>query len=86
MTKLNIYQVINKSFILWGIKPDTKIRVYYQWNLHMKRKPIKTPCIIVDYTKESREWSIVYITDKLMSCTVDDITGSGSIQSFDNVN
>lgn len=33
-----------------------------------------------------REWTIYYFTDeKLYSCTLDDITGNGSTQLFNNV-
>lgn len=86
MAKLSVYQAINKSFILWGIEVKHRIRVYYKWTLINRVKPIKIPCVVVDYSKNSREWSILYITDKVLSCTIDDITGTGSIRSFDNIN
>lgn len=85
MPKLSVYQAINKSFLLWGIKP-VELRVYYKWELKKRKRPIQIPCIIVDYSRNNREWIIIYKTQqKVFSCTIDDITGTGSIQLFDNV-
>ena len=85
--KLTVYQAIKKSMILWDIKDDEKMRVYYKWQLEKREKPIRLPCIIVDYVKEIREWSIlIYINKRVLSCTIDDITGTGAIRSFDDVN
>ncbi len=87
MSKLSIYQAINKSFILWGIKPSTKVKIYYKFDLEKRKNPVRLPCIVVDYQENKREWLIFYMTDdKLYSSTVDDITGSASIQSFNDVN
>lgn len=83
MTKLTVNQSINKSFILWGIRPK-KLRIYYRWDLEKRKEPVKIPCIVVDYFDNKREWLIFYVTvDKLWSCTIDDITGTASITSFD---
>jgi len=82
--KLLVYNVINKSFIVWGIKPNSEIRVYYKRELDKREKPIIIPSIIVDYAHQLREWYINYIdiNNKIYSCTVNDITGSTAIASF----
>lgn len=86
MTKLSVNQVINKSFILWGIKPQ-KLRVYYKKELETRIKPVRVPCIVIDYQDNKREWFVFYMTsDKLYSCTIDDITGTGNTESFNNFN
>lgn len=86
MPKMSIYKVINKSFLVWGIKVDDKIRVYYKHQLKKRTKPLISPFIIVDYDSNEREWYITYITNqrnsKVYSCTVDDITGSPAIKIF----
>lgn len=85
MTKLSVNQAINKSFILWGLKP-TKLRIYYRWELEKRERPVRIPCLVIDYLEDKREWLIFYTTElKLYSCTIDDITGMGSTQSFDNI-
>ncbi len=83
-SKLSVNQAINKSFILWGIKPQTN-RIYYKYELETRQKPVKVPCTVIDYQNEKREWLIFYVTEnKLYSCTIDDITGSGNITSFNS--
>ena len=83
--KFTVYQVIQKSMILWGIKHELKI--YYRWELEKRKKPVKLPCLVVDYDKNKREWNIfLYDDKKILSCSIDDITGTGTIKSFDNVN
>lgn len=83
--KLTVYQVINKSFIAWGIKNKNKLRVYYKWELENRKRNIRIPCVIVDYEASKREWYITYfdLNDRLYSCTIDDITGMYSI--LDNI-
>lgn len=79
--KLSVFQVIKKSFIAWGIKNDSKIRIYYKWELEKRTRPIQIPSIIVDYEENKREWYITYFNDNDVrySCTIDDITGMYSI-------
>lgn len=85
--KLSVYQAINKSMILWGLNRKEKMRVYYKWELEKRDKPMKIPCIIVDYSVETREWSIyIHLDKQILSCVIDDITGTGSIKSFNDVN
>jgi len=86
--KLSVHTVINKSFIAWGIKNDTKTRVYYKWELEKRTAPLAIPCVIVDYDKTKREWYINFIDKdkKLNSCTIDDINGSSAITSFNFIN
>lgn len=76
--KLSVYQAINKSLISLNIKPDDKIRIYYQWELKKRIKPLQIPSIIVDYDKHKREWYIFYmdIDEKIFPTTIDDITGT----------
>jgi len=85
--KLSVYTAINKSFLAWGIKHDKKIRVYYKWELENRVRPIQLPSIIVDYDNDKREWYINFINvnKHMNSCTIDDITGSSSISSFNFV-
>ena len=86
--KLSVYNVINKSFIAWGIKNDKKLRVYYKWDLENRTRPIQIPSITVDYDKIKREWYITFINinKNIHSCTIDDITGASSISSFNFFN
>lgn len=80
--KLSVYQAIQKSMILWGIKNDKKLRIYYVWDLEKRTRSVRLPCIVVDYKPKTREWNIFhYDDDKIMSCTIDDITGTGSTQT-----
>ena len=83
--KLSVYKAINKSFIVWGIKLDFAIKVYYKKELEKRKKLIVIPCVIVEYNNIMREWYINYcdINNKMYSCTVNDITGSTSIISFE---
>lgn len=83
--KLTVYKAINKSFIVWGIKLDFVVKVYYKKELEKRKKSIVMPCVIVDYNNNMREWYINYydINNKIFSCTVNDITGSTSIVSFE---
>ena len=87
--KQTVHKVINKSLIAWGITPKQDLRVYYQWSL--PKRFDNMPFIIVDYNPNKREWYTNYIDKNtytytsLQSCTIDDITGSSSIASFDNV-
>lgn len=80
--KLTVYKAINKSFIVWGIPVKDKIRVYYKNELEKRTKPCVPPFIVVDYDANKREWYINYINDKMYSCTINDITGSTSMQIF----
>jgi len=86
--KLSIYNVIKKSFIVWGIKINEKVPVYYEWQLAKRNKTINTPSIIVDYKKNIKEWHISFIdiNNNIHSCTIDDVTGTASISSFNFVN
>ena len=79
--KLSVYQAIKKSFIAWGIKTDTKMRIYYKWELEERTRKIRIPCIVVDYDQSKREWYITLFNDqnKVNGCTIDDITGAYSI-------
>lgn len=81
--KLSVYQAINKSLISLGIKPESDIRVYYQWDMEKRKKPLQMPFIMVDYNKIKREWYIYHVgeTNKISSCTVDDITGTTFISN-----
>lgn len=81
--KFSARQVVNKSMILWGISDDIKkqLRIYSRKNLETRTKPVLSPCIVVDYNKDKREWYIfLYSEEQILSCTVDDINGNGSIQ------
>ena len=82
--KLSVYNVINKSFIAWGIKNDKQLRVYYKWDLEKRKTPMQIPSIVIDYDTLKREWYVNFIdiNENVKSCTIDDITGSSSISSF----
>ena len=83
--KFSARKVINKSMILWGISDDIKkqLKVYSRKSLETRKTPVLSPCIIVDYNKKNREWYIfLHSEEEILSCTVDDITGSGSIKKF----
>ena len=88
--KMKVIQVINKCMILWNLKTNKKTRIYYKWDIDNKNDDyVKFPCIIVDYNSIKREWHVNYIShdnDKILSATIDDITGGSSIRLFDNVN
>lgn len=88
--KMKVIQVINKCMILWNLKTNMKTRIYYKWDIDKKNDDyVKFPCIIVNYLPIKREWHVNYISydnDKIMSATIDDITGGSSIRLFDNVN
>lgn len=79
--KLSVYTAVNKSLIAWGIKNDHRIRIYYVSELNKRTRPIRYPCIVVDYNREKREWYINYISpnQEIIACTIDDITGQSSI-------
>ena len=79
--KLSVFQAINKSFIVWGIKNDKKIRVYYKMELESRKHKVRIPCVIVDYNDIKREWHIMLAREDntLKSCTIDDVTGMYSI-------
>ncbi|QKF93788.1 hypothetical protein QKU48_gp0330 [Fadolivirus algeromassiliense] len=78
--KFTVIQVIKKSFIAWGIKNESKLRIYYKWELENRKHNIKIPCIVIDYNVDKREWYINYFeNDSIHSCTIDDITGMYSI-------
>lgn len=83
--KLSIQQVLNKSFIVWGVKYNDSIKIFYKWKLCDKDYDEINKCnnfIILDYHKYKREWYATYIhDDKILSCTIDDINGSYSITS-----
>ena len=81
--KLSVYQAINKSMISLGIKPSTDIRVYYTWDVKRRTKSFQLPFILVDYEIKKREWYIYHVSkdNKVLSCTVDDITGTTFISS-----
>ena len=81
--KLSVYQAINKSLISLGIKPESNIRVYYQWDMENRTKPLKLPFIMVDYNKKKREWYIYHVNEnnKISASTLDDITGTTFISS-----
>jgi len=76
--KLSVYQAINKSLISLNIIMDDRIRIYYQWELKKRIKPLQIPSIIIDYDENKREWYVYYMdpNEKIYSCTVDDITGT----------
>jgi hypothetical protein len=81
MSKLSTYNAINKCMILWGIKTKSNTKIYYKNDLDTRTKPIILPSIVVDYNNKKREWYINYIdvNQKIYSCTIDDITGTGYI-------
>jgi hypothetical protein len=82
--KLSTYKAIQKSMILWGIENDEELRIYYRWNLEKRKRPVKTPCLVVDYNKDAREWYIFFYSDEqILSCTIDDVTGTGSIKTIE---
>lgn len=88
--KLTIYQVINKSLISWGIKANKNLPVYYKWDkkrlpkINSKTGSIIFPFILIDYDKNKREWYINLLKehDKILSATVDDVTGTAYITSL----
>lgn len=78
MPKLTVIKAIQKSFILWNIKNYEQIPIYYKWKINNKQ--IDNPAIVVDYNKKIKEWYIYYfVNETVYSCTIDDITGSTSI-------
>jgi hypothetical protein len=84
--KFSVSKAIKKSMILWDIDKDIQkqLKVYYRSDLETRKKPVLSPCIVVDYNKNKREWYIFLHSDKeILGCTIDDITGSGSIKSLD---
>ena len=85
-SKLSISTVLNKCFIVWGIKYESSIKIFYKWKLCDKDYEIINKCnklVVVDYDKHKREWYVNYIhNNKILSCTIDDINGAYSISSF----
>ena len=80
--KLTVTQAIRKSFIAWGIKNKHKVRVYYEWELETRKRAIRTPCVVVDYDPDKREWYVTYFDERTYCCTIDDVTGMYSITSI----
>lgn len=85
-SKMTINKVLSKSFIVWGIKYNETIKIFYKWKLCNKDYDTINKLddfVILDYDKYKREWYVTYIHgNKLLSCTIDDINGSYSITSF----
>ena len=84
--KLTTEKVINKSFIVWGVQKDNRIKIYYKWSLNKEQyNEIQKldEFVMVDYDKKKREWYITYVNiNKILSCTIDDISSAYSIAQF----
>jgi hypothetical protein len=85
-TKLTVEKVINKSFIVWGVRKNDDAKIYCKWSLsNSQYNEIYnlSEFIFVDYDKNKREWYVTYvINDKILSCTIDDISSSYSTSIF----
>lgn len=88
---LSVYKVVNKSLIAWNINNSSKIPIYYKFDtkrlpkINKKSGEYELPFILIDYDYHKREWYVQYVTKdyKILSCTVNDITGDIYIASFD---
>ncbi len=84
--KLSTERVINKSFIVWGINKNNKLKIYYKWSItndEYDEMQKLDEFLLVDYDNKKREWYVTYINSgKILSCTIDDITAGYSIAEF----
>jgi len=84
--KLTTEKVINKSFIVWGVPKYDRIKIYHKWSLNQEQyNEIQKldEFVMVDYDKKKREWYITYVNiNKILSCTIDDISSAYSIAQF----
>lgn len=88
--KFTVYKVINKCFIIWNIKSDNNIPVYYKWEterlptINKDTGAFNVPFLFIDYTQYKREWYITFIdiNNRIFSATIDDVTGTISTKTF----
>jgi len=84
--KLTIEKVINKSFIVWGKTYNTDMKVFLKPDIGKEQYTELQQLnefVIIDYENKKREWYVTYFNyGDVLSCTIDDISGSYSITSF----
>jgi hypothetical protein len=84
--KLTPYKVVTKSFIVWGKAYNDEIKAFLKSDItkdnYHQIKKLKE-FVIVDYDKNKREWYVTYFYyDTVLSCSIDDISGTYSTTTF----
>lgn len=84
--KLTTSKVLNKSFIVWGKVYNERVKVFVKGEIDKEKyAQIQTldEFVVVDYDHKKREWYVNYFDySKVLSCTVDDISGTYSTTTF----